>query len=57
MKGVELAMEDEDLTRRQRRKLIALLVEGLFDQLDIALPPADNTQVEAEQEWTFTTAM
>jgi len=52
-----LAMEDEDLTRRQRRKLIALLVDGLFDQLDITLPPADNTQVKAEQEWTFTTAM
>jgi hypothetical protein len=57
VKGVELAMSDVDLLKSQRRKLVALMVDGLFDQLNILVPPEEEEEIREELEWTFITAM
>lgn len=57
VQGVELAFLDKDLKRGQRRKLLGFLVDGLFEQLDILVPPDLDEQIEEELEWTFITAM
>jgi len=58
-----LTFNDESLEEGQRNKLFGILVEDLFEQLDIPSFHSDideeekRNKIRNEQEWTFVTAM
>uniref|UniRef100_A0A1I8B9W9 Ion_trans_2 domain-containing protein n=1 Tax=Meloidogyne hapla TaxID=6305 RepID=A0A1I8B9W9_MELHA len=63
LNNIKLTFNDESLEEGQRNKLFGILVEDLFEQLDIpSFQPDINEEekrnrIRNEQEWTFVTAL
>ena len=63
LNNIKLTSNDESLEKWQMNRLISILVDDLFEQLNIPIIRNDidedekNIKIKNEQEWTFVTAM